>query len=375
MRSNYALARLGDYVKVRRRTVSPRSGVEYRHYSLPAYDAGCMPETVEGSSILSSKLAVDDDVILMNKLNVRFKRVWPVRDAPENSVASTEFVPLVPSGMEYWYLYYSLLSPRVTSHLTEMCTGTSGSHQRVNVEDLLGLEIPLPNLDIQRQIASVLQAFDRKIELNNRLNGYLRMLAKLRFEEALQRGSRPVALGDIVVFEDSKRIPLSNQERSLRQGQYPYYGATSVMDHVDDYLFDDKRILVAEDGSVTDAEGRPIVQYVWGKYWVNNHAHVLKAINEWPLEEVMMALCRTSVQHIVTGAVQAKISQRNLKSLSLEMPQYRPKEPFLELFEQYRNLCTESSELALVRDALLPRLMSGEIDVSRVDITQLSNSH
>lgn len=146
------------------------------------------------------------------------------------------------------------------------------------------------------------------------------------------------------------------------------------MDYVDDYLFDGVRVLLGEDGSVIDSEGKPVLQYVWGRYWVNNHAHILKAAGAYPLEAIYVALRRTSIGHIVTGAVQMKISQRNLKKLEVSMPDPGSLDYLQPLFAAYRNLCEESRRLVTLRDALLPKLMTGEIDVSELNLTQL-NSH
>ena len=85
-------------------------------------------------------------------------------------------------------------------------------------------------------------------------------------------------LKDFINLFDSKRVPLSSKDRGERQGVYPYYGATGIMDYVNDYIFDGDYILLAEDGSTSDAKGFPIVQYIWGKNWVNNHAQFLPQI-------------------------------------------------------------------------------------------------
>ena len=181
-------------------------------------------------------------------------------------------------------------------------------------------------------------------------------------------------LGDIVELEDAKRIPLNSRDRARHKGPYPYYGATAIMDYVDDYLFDGIRILLGEDGTVISDDGKPILQYVWGKYWVNNHAHILKASSSYSLETIYVALSRTAINHIVTGAVQMKISQRNLKSLRLTMPEPDTISDLSTLFEMYRQNVDENKELERLRNSLLPKLMSGEIDVSQVEIpTQLNN--
>lgn len=204
-------------------------------------------------------------------------------------------------------------------------------------------------------------------------NDYLLELAMAIFEGALRKSSSKVLFGDVVELEDSKRVPLNSRDREQHKGPYPYYGATSIMDYVDDYLFDDIRVLLGEDGTVIRDDGRPVLQYVWGKYWVNNHAHILKASSLYPLEMIYVALSRTDINHIVTGAVQMKISQKNLKGLLLEMPDPGDVVGLDDLFAAYRANVDENRRLEELRDALLPRLMSGEIDVSKVDITQLNN--
>lgn len=166
-------AAIGELVSVVKETVRPEEGVLYHHFSLPAFDNVRTPDVMDGSDIKSNKLAVKPGTILMNKLNVRFKRVWPILDCQENSVASTEFIPLKPDGVDYWYLYYQLISPGMTSELEGMRTGTSSSHQRIDQTAFLGYEINLPRRDDQRRIGALLRSIDAKIELNNRINDYL----------------------------------------------------------------------------------------------------------------------------------------------------------------------------------------------------------
>lgn len=129
-----------------------------------------------------------------------------------------------------------------------------------------------------------------------------------------------VLLGDIVQNYDSKRIPLSGRERALRQGQFPYYGATGVMDYVDDYLFQGLHLLVAEDGSVERSDGMPYVQLVDGKFWVNNHAHVLRGKTDEDTKFLYYALQGIPVRPFMSGSVQAKLSQGNLNRIPVLYP-------------------------------------------------------
>ena len=175
-------------------------------------------------------------------------------------------------------------------------------------------------------------------------------------------------LGDIIELFDFKRIPLSGNQRGSMEKIYPYYGAASLMDYVDDYLFDGVYLLLGEDGTVIDNLGFPVLQYVWGKFWVNNHAHILQGRNGFTVESIYTLLKQTTVTSIVTGAVQPKINQANLKALKIFIPCEKEVQEFNALIEpmfaQARNNSDECLRLTALRNSLLPRLMSGELSVS-----------
>ena len=153
---------------------------------------------------------------------------------------------------------------------------------------------------------------------------------------------------------------------------YPYYGAASLMDLVDNYIFDGKYLLLGEDGTVVDDAGYPILQYVWGQFWVNNHAHILTGRLGYDVESLYMLFKQTPVKSIVTGAVQPKISQANLRSVQVVIPPEHNLREYNDLVEPLFSLFRANEEecktFTAVRDALLPKLMSGEIDVSAVQL-------
>lgn len=177
---------------------------------------------------------------------------------------------------------------------------------------------------------------------------------------------------DIIELHDSKRIPLSGSEREKMDKIYPYYGATSCMDYVDNYIFDGKYLLLGEDGTVIDKNGYPILQYVEGKFWVNNHAHIITGKLGYTVEILYLLFKQTNVKHIVTGAVQPKISQANLKKVPVTISNIKDLDAFNNIiqpiFAMIRKNRNENEKLAFLRDTLLPKLMNGEIDVSEVKI-------
>jgi type I restriction enzyme S subunit len=131
----------------------------------------------------------------------------------------------------------------------------------------------------------------------------------------------PIApLGTLVKNFDSRRVPVSNREREKRRGRYPYHGATGVMDHIDDFLFDGLHLLIGEDGSVETPNGKPFLQLVDGKFWVNNHAHVLKGMTDDDTRFLFYALSTVAIRPFISGSVQAKLSQGNLNKIPIPFP-------------------------------------------------------
>ena len=248
------------------------------------------------------------------------------------------------------------------------------------------IDIKLPSLKDQRRIASILSSLDRKIELNNKINADLEEMAQAIFKNwfvdfepfkdgkfvdselgMIPEGWKVGTLFDIAEIFDKKRKPLSGNVREKMDKIYPYYGATSCMDYVDDYIFDGIYTLIGEDGSVVKENGLPYMQYVWGKMWVNNHAHILQGKNGYSTEMIHALLSITNIKFLVTGAVQAKLSQGNMQKILVAIP---PKNvldeirPVIDnLYSKIRINTDENSRLSLLRDTLLPRLMSGELEI------------
>jgi restriction endonuclease S subunit len=271
----------------------------------------------------------------------------------------------------------------------------------------LPVRIPV-DVNEQRAIGRILGALDDKIEVNRRMNGTLEAMARALFKSwfidfdpvrAKAEGRDPGLPADITVlfpdsFEDSdlgeipkgwkvdtvgehmnnfdsKRIPVSGAERAKRQGPYPYHGAAGVMDYVDDYLFDGIYLLVGEDGSVMQDNGVAVTQYVWSKMWVNNHAHVIQGNGMVSTEQLYLYFHVQPVGPYVTGAVQPKLSQGRMNMMPFLFAGDRICRAFSEeiqaWFAKYRSNANESETLVALRDALLPKLLSGDLRVPLVD--------
>ena len=148
-----------------------------------------------------------------------------------------------------------------------------------------------------------------------------------------------VEFQELVDFYDHIRIPLNNFEREKRQGPYRYYGAQSVIDHVDDYLFDGEYVLIAEDGANLVTRNEPIAQVVSGQFWVNNHAHVVQAKEGVSTNNFVNFLINSNnISSYVTGAAQPKLSQKNIRIIKFDVPSYEEQLAIDDLISKYNNL-------------------------------------
>ena len=125
---------------------------------------------------------------------------------------------------------------------------------------------------------------------------------------------------EVTVNFDRKRIPLSSKQRAERQGCYRYYGAQGVIDYIDDYIFDGTYLLIAEDGENLKSQKQNIAQIVKGKFWVNNHAHIIQTNELCDLRYLYYLINRMDLSGYITGSAQPKLSQANLNAVVLELP-------------------------------------------------------
>lgn len=233
------------------------------------------------------------------------------------------------------YIYFLLKSREFQNYIQQYATGTT--IKNVSLKTIRNFKVKLPALKYQNRVSTILQNIENKIQLNYKMIANLEELSQTLFKrwfidfEFPDRNGAPYKssggemidseLGEIpknwsikTVKEtaesfNSIRKPLSKLEREKRESIYPYYGATKIIDYVDNYIFDGKYILIGEDGTVQTEAGNPFIQYVWGKFWVSNHAHILKGklISD---ELLMLYLKNTNVAPYITGAVQPKLNKK-----------------------------------------------------------------
>ena len=304
------------------------------------------------------------------------------------------------------YLFAALRSRQVRKSIENMHVGTMIPHFKKGDFDLL--EIPLPKKSIQIYIGNFYRTFSEKILLNKQTNESLEEIAKALFKSwfidfdptrakaeglstelpkeisnlfpdsfedselgAIPSGWHVSVIGNIAENFDRKRIPLSKAERAKRKGYFPYFGATGIFDYINDFLFDGVYLLIGEDGSVEKENGTAFTQYVKGKIWVNNHAHVITGIDPISTEFLYCFFQFFKINPYISGAVQLKLSQGRMNMIPIPIADNN----CLKIFDQivkpiFSKITIKKSEslvIESIRDTLLPKLISGELRVTEAE--------
>ncbi|WP_206081306.1 restriction endonuclease subunit S [Mariprofundus ferrooxydans] len=167
---------------------------------------------------------------------------------------------------------------------------------------------------------------------------------------SLPPGWTRAAFGSVIFNRDAERVPLSVDERKGRQGEYDYYGASGVIDNIDDYLFDKPLLLIGEDGANLINRSTPIAFMARGKYWVNNHAHVLDGLSEELLLYVCLHINAISLEPYITGTAQPKMNQAKMNTIPLALPP----------LEEQKRIVAKVDGLMAICDALKEQLQAAQ---------------
>ncbi|MEU9162352.1 restriction endonuclease subunit S [Streptomyces sp. NPDC048424] len=280
-----------------------------------------------------------------------------------------------------------------------VCVGTSSSMQNISQGDFLDMRINLPDVETQHAIADYLDRetarIDTLIEEQQRLIEMLRERRRAVCLTVVTRGvddgvelvesGEPTiglmpahwalrAVRHWLVSLDGFRVPLSSEERGTRQGEFDYYGASGVIDHVDNFLFDEPLVLVSEDGANLLARSTPISFSAKGRYWVNNHAHVLRPI-AGDVDFWASRLEALDVSPFVSGSAQPKLTAGALMALRVSAPtdideQRRISAYLGEQTARIDRLIAETESFIEIsqerRTALITAAVTGQIDVRKV---------
>jgi len=263
------------------------------------------------------------------------------------------------------YYFYLFFSNSFFDRIMQMTAKSSvDSVRREMIADML---IPLPPLPEQCAIAQVLSDTDQLLQAMTQQIAKKRAIKQGAMQRLLTPGEgwEVRRLGEVCDFLDNQRRPIKSAEREFIKGEYPYYGASGIIDYVNDYIFDDELILLGEDGENILSRNLPLVFKVKGKIWVNNHAHVLKAKKGFDTDYLTEYLESLDYSLLNSGTAQPKLNKRVCSNIKLHIPtlqeQTRIATILSDMDAELVQLEEKLQKYERVKQGLMQQLLTGKI--------------
>lgn len=250
---------LNSLVTLSKSSIMPQDGSIYTLYSFPAYDNNQTPEIVDGREIKSSKIVLEENVVLFNKLNVRLSRVWNIHClSTKNNICSSEFLPLKvknSSVISQSFLYRILCSDYVTKKMMDCSTGTSNSQKRITPSSLMYMNVPLPSIDEQQKFVAIANQADK--------SGFDEL--KSQFIEMFKGDFPKLSWEECLTIINGKKYDDDYQE----SGTYPICGSGGIMGYGERMLCPKDTVILGRKGNINS----PI--YMETDYWIVDTAFCL----------------------------------------------------------------------------------------------------
>jgi len=356
-------------------------------YSVPIFPTGC-PEFVQGKDIGSSKQIVNTGDLLLCKINPRINRVWTVgKYKNHRQIASSEWIVITQPNLNIDFLKSYFTESRFRELLCSDVTGVGGSLTRAQPKKVATYPVLVAPLNEQIRIANKLDSLLGKLQATQkRLDKIPSLLKRYRqsilaaavsgeltkewrrgksyglgtsmddfdwstFESGEELFRVPSSwswteFGTVIEIYNNKRIPLKLADRNKRSGKYPYYGAFGIIDDIDDFIFNGRFLLLAEDGKNLESRLRPISLIADGKFWVNNHAHVIQAKKHISLDYLMFFLNSplAPIDQFLTGMDQVKLNKTSMIKIPIPIPPPKEQKQIVKRVEALFKLADQAEQ-------------------------------
>ena len=330
MKAGWEIKTLGEILQ-KTETINPLQLPETEFNYVDVSSVSNTTFEIEQTQFLKGKDAPSRARRLIKENDVLFATVRPtlqrIAIVPEhlnNQVCSTGYFVLRPKNeINHRFVFYWLFTNDFMEQMENLQKGAS--YPAVTDAEVRAQKIPIPILLEQKRLVTLLdEAFESIATAKANAQQNLKN-ARALFESHLNEvftkrgeGWEVTTLDKISTNLDNKRIPITKDVRT--SGEYPYYGASGIVDYVADYIFDGDTLLISEDGANLLARSTPIAFSVSGKYWVNNHAHILKFDEMATQQFVEFYFKNIKLDDYITGAAQPKLNQRALNSIPIPIP-------------------------------------------------------
>ena len=313
---------------------TPTESDKEHYIGLEHIDSECLEITRWGSDVapIGEKLIMKKGDVLFGKRRA-YQRKLAI--APFDGIFSAHGMVLRPNEevVDKNYFPFFMSSDLFMERAVQISVG--GLSPTINWKDLREQEFPLPSLAEQKVLADKLWAAYRLKESYKKLLSATEEMVKSQFIEMFKSEDNYEPLENIVVVKDDCRKPINDGVRgSMKEGElYPYYGATGVVDYINDYITDEELLCIAEDcGNYKAGEDSSYI--INGKAWVNNHAHLVKAKQCCEIKYLHQYLKITDLMPYVSGTTRLKLTQKKMKEIPVLLPSIELQNKFVSIAEQ-----------------------------------------
>lgn len=365
---DWEIVRVEDVLEKVDNPVEVKADAEYTQIGIRSHGKGIFyKEPVTGKELGNKRVFwVEPDCFIVNIVFAWECAIARTTKEQSGMIASHRFPMYKPKdkrvNLDYLVLYF--MTPKGKKVMEYASPGGAGRNRTLGQERFLNSYIVLPSLREQEDIVRMLDLQKRRIDLLVKLQDMLKMEKYILLQKYISGKGRifdksskwsQYKLEQVCEILDSMRKPLNANEREVRQKKYPYYGANGLLDYIDEYIFEDELILLAEDGgNFEDFSLKPIAKYITGKTWVNNHAHVLKVRREFDSKFVFFVLEHKDIRVYINGTTRAKLTQEDMKQIRIAIPnsieEQKKIAKIFTLIDKKRNILSKQ-ELLLKKEA------------------------
>ena len=268
--------------------------------------------------------------IVYNPMNMTLGAVGYNGMAKSVAVSGYYTTMVAKENYDTYYINTWLKSPQAIRLYRTYATGSLIEKQRVQFPTLSIIPVTFPKYEEQTKIGNYFHFLDHLITLHQRKPYFWNKFIVIDWEQR--------KLDDVVEFLDTMRKPLEGAKRI--SGPYPYYGASGIVDYVDGYLFDEELILLSEDGANITDRNYPVCFLASGKYWVNNHAHVLRTKKENENNFICNSLERKDYTQYNTGMAMPKLNKETCRKIPILCPAFEEQQKIGDYFRSLDHLIT-----------------------------------
>ena len=377
MKEDWKECKLGDVVEINQNSFSEKENWMFVNY----LDTGSITENkiseIQYINLIDEKLPsrakrkVKKNSIIYSTVRPNQKHFGIIKSFPENFLVSTGFAVLDVNKKIAFpdFVYYYLIQNENTESLHAIAEQTTSAYPAIKPSDIADISIILPPLATQQKIAKILSSLDDKIELNNKINDNLEQQAQAIFKSwfvdfepfggKMPKGWKMGKLSDLITVKYGK------DHKKLEDGSYPVYGSGGIMRYVDKFLYDKESVLIPRKGTLNN------VFYINEPFWSVDTMFYTEMTKENLAKFVYFFVKGKDLNSMNAGSAVPSMTTEILNAIEVVIPSDEYLEKFENIvspmFKQIKQCIIENENLASIRDTLLPKLMSGEIEVDEVD--------